>query len=76
MIDLALDLFDRNPFFWIVMICVVFIGSVVGIWGLYERRYPCLRGHDGQCTTFILVGKVMVPIISDCYVCDERGGPK
>jgi hypothetical protein len=34
---------------------------------------PCLASHIERQTTYVMAGKVMVPVTSDVSVCDERG---
>jgi len=35
---------------------------------------PCLHYHRETVTTYVMVGKVMVPIVEDEQVCDRRVG--
>jgi len=59
---------DWGPIVWLGAVLVALFGCCVA----YEIRYPCLRGHNYPCTIFIMVGKVLMPMPSTCYCCDER----
>ena len=55
----------------IVLLVLVFVGGIILAVVFGEDMKNCKRSHTQTTTTFMMVGKVMMPVTSTYQVCDE-----
>lgn len=69
----SLDLIERVMGTVLVLCFVVAVGALgMALWQVVFPPPPCLRGHHETVVVPILVGKVIVMMPEDEFVCDKR----
>lgn len=51
-------------------LAALLVAALLTVTGCGDSR-PCLRGHHEIVPTYVMAGKVMVPINNNEFVCDE-----